>query len=101
MADQEFVADCRTKNREGIAYLYGEFERLGLTYFPAHGNFIMVDVQRPAGEMFGSLLQLGIIVRAGFSKYPNFVRVTVGSAEQNAKFVTALEQVLGKSATRV
>ena len=101
LADQEFVADCRAKNREGIDYLYGEFERLGLECFPAHGNFIMVDAQRPAGEIFQSLLQLGIIVRAGFPKYPNSVRVTVGSAEQNAKFVAALEKVLGKSATRV
>jgi len=101
LADQEFVSECRAKNREGIAYLYKEFDRLGLKYFPAHGNFIMVDVQRPASEMFESLLKLGIIVRGGFHKYPTYVRVTVGSAEQNAKFITALEQVLGKSATRV
>lgn len=101
LADQEFVSDCRTKNRQGIDYLYGEFERLELPFFPAHGNFIMVDVKRPAVEMFQALLQLGIIVRAGFPKYPNYVRVTVGSAEQNAKFVAALEQVLGKPAARV
>ncbi|MGG6309576.1 histidinol-phosphate transaminase [Paenibacillus macerans] len=101
LADQQFVTDCRSKNRDGITYLNGEFERLGLRYFPAHGNFIMVDVKRPGGEMFQALLQLGIIVRAGFPKYPNHVRVTVGSAEQNAKFVAALEQVLGKSAARV
>ncbi|GJM80115.1 histidinol-phosphate aminotransferase [Paenibacillus sp. HMSSN-139] len=53
LADQDFVTDCRAKNREGIAYLYNEFERLGLTYFPAHGNFIMVDVQRRPGKCLG------------------------------------------------
>ncbi|WP_059052531.1 histidinol-phosphate transaminase [Paenibacillus senegalimassiliensis] len=101
LRDQQFVEECRSKNREGIAYLYQEFDRLGLSYFPAHGNFIMVDVQRPASEMFQALLKLGIIIRGGFGKYPTYVRVTVGSAEQNAKFVTALEQVLGKPAARV
>ena len=101
LRDQQFVAECRSKNREGIAYLYQQFDRLGLAYFPAHGNFIMVDVQRSASEMFQAVLKLGIIIRGGFAKYPSYVRVTVGSAEQNAKFVTALEQVLDKPAARV
>lgn len=96
IADHEFVADCKARNLEGIRYLYEQFDRLGLEYFPAHGNFIMVNVKTKAAEMFQSLLRLGIIVRAGFPVYPNHIRVTVGSAEQNAKFISALEQVLLK-----
>lgn len=101
IADHAFVADCREKNAKGIKYLNGEFERLNLTYFPAHGNFIMVDVQAPAQEMFEELLKLGVIVRAGFSKYPNSIRVTVGSESQNKKFISALEQVLQQRKARV
>ncbi|MBU5672775.1 histidinol-phosphate transaminase [Paenibacillus brevis] len=96
LADLEFVATCKARNREGIQYLNEQFDRLGLEYFPAHGNFIMVNVKTKATEMFQSLLRLGIIVRAGFPVYPNHIRVTVGSAEQNAKFISALEQVLLK-----
>lgn len=96
LADLEFVAACKARNREGIGYLNEQFDRLGLEYFPAHGNFIMVNVKTKATEMFQSLLRLGIIVRAGFPVYPNHIRVTVGSAEQNAKFISALEQVLLK-----
>ncbi|MNO62590.1 Histidinol-phosphate aminotransferase 2 [compost metagenome] len=101
IADVEFVSECRDKNRSGILYLNEQFDRLGLEYFPAHGNFIMVDVKTKATEMFQSLLQLGIIVRAGFSVYPNHIRVTVGSAEQNAKFIAALEQVLSTKQAHV
>ncbi|GGG05256.1 histidinol-phosphate transaminase [Paenibacillus aceti] len=101
IADHDFVADCREKNAKGIKYLNGEFERLNLTYFPAHGNFIMVDVQAPAQEMFEELLKLGVIVRAGFSKYPNSIRVTVGSESQNKKFISALEQALQQRKARV
>ncbi len=101
VTDHEFISDCRAKNREGIEYLYEQFDRIELSYFPAHGNFIMVDVNSPAVEMFQSLLKLGIIVRAGFGKYPNHIRVTVGSAEQNAKFIAALEQVLSGQGARV
>lgn len=101
IADGEFIADCRAKNRSGIEYLYEQFNQLGLSYFPAHGNFILVDVQASAVNLFQELLQLGVIVRAGFSKYPNYIRVSVGTAEQNEKFIVALKQVLNKKEAHV
>lgn len=101
LGDQEYVANCRIANAEGIKQLQAKFDRLGLDYFPAHGNFIMVNVRKPAVEMFQSLLQKGIIVRAGFGKYPNHVRVTVGSEEQNKAFIHALEQVLSEDKAQV
>src|SRR5690606_8559948 len=95
LQDQEFIASCKEKNAQGIQYLTGEFKRLGLPYYPAHGNFIMFDVKRPAKEVFEALLKKGVIVRGGHAlDFPTKIRVTVGSAEQNAKFVSALEQVL-------
>ncbi|RKN72462.1 histidinol-phosphate transaminase [Paenibacillus ginsengarvi] len=99
--DQDFIAYCREQNAKGIAYLTGEFKRLGLDYFPAYGNFIMVDVSRPAKEVFDSLLRKGLIVRGGHALgYPTKIRVTIGSAEQNAKFIAALEQVLQEVAVQ-
>ncbi|MNE79848.1 Histidinol-phosphate aminotransferase 2 [compost metagenome] len=95
------MSECRDKNRSGILYLNEQFDRLELDYFPAHGNFIMVDVKAKATEVFQSLMKLGIIVRAGFSVYPNHIRVTVGSSEQNAKFIAALEQVLSTKQAHV
>lgn len=95
LQDQEFVANCRRLNAEGIAYLQQEFDRLGLSYFPAHGNFILVNVQRPGQEVFQSLLRQGVIVRPGFSRYPNCIRVSVGTPEQNRTFIGFLEKALG------
>ncbi|MGG3282409.1 histidinol-phosphate transaminase [Paenibacillus solani] len=96
LKDQEFIATCRRLNAEGITYIQREFDRLGLSYFPANGNFIMVDVKKPGAEVFNSLLRKGIIVRPGFAVYPNYIRVTVGSEEQNKAFIGALEQVLNE-----
>ncbi|CAH1194333.1 Histidinol-phosphate aminotransferase [Paenibacillus auburnensis] len=100
LADQDYVEECRRLNSEGIVQLEGEFKRLGLKSFPAHGNFIMVDVRKPATEVFDALLRLGIIVRAGHRLYPTCIRVTVGSAEQNKSFITALEQTLKEQEVR-
>ncbi|MFB5675574.1 histidinol-phosphate transaminase [Paenibacillus terreus] len=99
--DQAFVKECRTKNAAGIEYLQKEFKRLGLAAFPAHGNFILVDVGLPSKEVFQSLLHKGVIVRAGFEKYPTCIRVTVGSQSQNEIFISALEQVLGLEKAQV
>ncbi|MCM3126571.1 histidinol-phosphate transaminase [Paenibacillus provencensis] len=101
LSDQAFVTECRDLNREGVTYLQGEFERLGLHYFATHGNFIMVEAGRPAGEMFDALLRQGIIVRPGFQIYPTYIRVSVGTKEQNETFIRALENVLKAETTGV
>jgi histidinol-phosphate aminotransferase len=101
LADEAFINDCRAANKEGLAYYYRSFDELGLPYFPAHGNFIMVDVKRPGQEVFNALLRKGIIVRAGHSHYPTHIRITVGSKEQNEKVVAALAAVLQEIAVKV
>jgi histidinol-phosphate aminotransferase len=92
--DQAFIDDCRDANAQGLAYLTAQFDRMGFTYYPAHGNFIMVDVKRPAGLVFDGLLRKGIIVRGGHQLgFPTSLRVTVGSQQQNERFIQVLEQV--------
>ncbi len=95
--DQSFVEECRKQNAEGIQYLCREFDRLGLTYYPAHGNFIHADTRRDAKTVYEALLRRGIIVRGGHTASigcPTAFRVTVGSRAENEAFVQALEQVL-------
>ncbi|MBC8079505.1 MAG: histidinol-phosphate transaminase [Gorillibacterium sp.] len=102
LSDDAFIEDCRAANTVGIHYLTEEFTRLGLTYFPAHGNFIMVDVKRPAAQMFDALLRKGFIVRGGHALgFPTSLRVTVGNQIQNEGFIQALEQVLVEMAVQV
>ncbi len=101
LEDQEFIDRCREANKQGLVTLRAAFERLGLPAFPAYGNFIMVDVKRPAQDVFQALLRKGVIVRAGHKHYPTHIRITVGSAEQNAKVISALEEVLQEIAVQV
>jgi len=47
--------------------------------------------------VFEQLLYKGVIVRTGdIFGYPTMIRVTIGSAEENARFIAALEQVLAE-----
>lgn len=99
--DESFLTECRRANKEGLEYLNAEFVQMGLQAFPAYGNFIMVDVQRPAQQVFDALLRRGIIVRAGHKGYPTHIRITVGSQEQNRKVIAALTAVLQEIAIKV
>lgn len=97
LKDQAFIQKCREDNHKGIQYLNEQFTSMGLNYYPSVGNFIMVDVKRPAEEVFDALLRKGIIVRGGHAlDFPTSLRVTVGSQEQNEKFITALKKIINK-----
>ncbi|MFC5448101.1 histidinol-phosphate transaminase [Paenibacillus aestuarii] len=99
--DQDFIASCRQANSEGLAYLSQQFDKLGLSMYPAHGNFILVNVGRPAALVFDGLLRKGIIVRGGHAlDFPTSIRVTIGSREQNEKFIAALTEVLAEVAVQ-
>jgi histidinol-phosphate aminotransferase len=101
LLDTDFLQYCRERNAEGLVYLTEQFDRLGLSYFPAYGNFIMFDAARASQTVFDGLLRKGIISRARWSYYPTHIRITVGSKEQNEKFIAALEQVLQEVAVQV
>lgn len=97
LEDDEHVQRSRANNLEGRAYLYREFDRMGFTYAPTEANFILVDVGRNCQEVFNGLLKQGVIVRTGNifgADYNNYIRVTIGTPEQNQQFIQALQSVL-------
>jgi histidinol-phosphate aminotransferase len=94
LADEEHVARTLSCVSEGMAYLEGEFARLGLRYVPAVANFVMVEVGDGRGT-FERLQRKGVIVRPmdGYG-LPQYIRVTIGTMEENRRFVEALAAVL-------
>ena len=99
LEDEAFIASCREANKKGLQYLNAQFAEMGLTPFPAYGNFIMVDVKRNGYDVYNALLRKGIIIRAGFGA--NYIRITVGSQEQNEKVIAALKAVLQEVEAKV
>jgi len=94
--DQEHVERTRQMVQEGKRYLYGELDRLGIEYVPSETNFFLIKLGE--GEnVFHALLKKGVIVRnmAGYG-LPQYIRITIGTQEENAIFLEALKEVLGK-----
>jgi histidinol-phosphate aminotransferase len=94
LSDSDHVERSLAVNREGVEFLASEFEKLGLAFVPSQGNFILVRVGK-GQDVFKQLLSLGVIVRpmAGY-QFPEHVRVTVGTMDENRKFIAALQKVI-------
>ena len=95
LADHEFVQRARALNQSGLVELTEKFTAMGLSVVPSIGNFVLVDLGRPAAPIYEALLRAGIIVRpvANYG-FPNHLRITVGLPEQNQRVVENLKNAL-------
>ncbi|MGO0122427.1 histidinol-phosphate transaminase [Desulfothermobacter acidiphilus] len=91
--DEEFVQRSRQTNEAGKLLLYRELEQRGLAYVPTEANFLLFDAGRDEREVFQQMLRQGVIIRGGVG-YPTHLRVTIGTQEQNQRFLEALDKVL-------
>lgn len=92
--DADFVAHCRRENAAGLRQLADGFRQLGLEHVPSVGNFLLVRVG-DGGRVFAELQRRGVIVRPVKSYgLPEWVRVTVGTADQNERFLAGLAAIL-------
>jgi histidinol-phosphate aminotransferase len=89
--DMEFVARSYAENLQGMRQIEEGARKLGLDYIPSHGNFITVRVGK-APEIYKRLLKRGVIVRpvGGPYQLPEHLRITIGTAPENEKFLGAL-----------
>lgn len=94
LQDDEHVRKTKQITDEGRAYLQGEFAAMKLRFVPSAGNFVLVNVGDGA-EIFRELLQRRIIVRAlkGYN-LAEWVRISIGTMEQNRRCVAALKEIL-------
>jgi len=92
--DHEHVRRTLATNREGMAYLTQEFDRLGLAWVPSAANFILVRVGRGV-QVYEALLARGVIVRPmdGYG-FPDHLRVSIGLPRENTRCIEALAAVL-------
>lgn len=97
LEDRKHMRRTKEMNESGKLFLYKNFERMSVFYIPSETNFVTIDVKRDSKDIFEGLLKKGIIVRP-LKMYgkPTFLRVTVGSQEQNQRFVDAFQELYQK-----
>jgi histidinol-phosphate aminotransferase len=95
--DDDFLRLTQQTVWNGLQYLYGEVEKLGLRYVPSEANFFLIELTCEAKILFESMLRRGVIIRSMASYgMERFIRVNAGLPEENARFVRTLSQVIAE-----
>jgi histidinol-phosphate aminotransferase len=97
--DDEHLAKTRANNAAGLRLFEQAFRIMGLEFVPSAANFVLVRVG--AGQrVFEELQKKGIITRpmSGY-QLPEWIRISIGTPEQNARCLDALKSALSASET--
>ena len=101
--DAEFVQLSVRQNAAQRQWLSDRLTELGWRVYPSQTNFVFVDTGREAAPLADAARAAGFIIRAGAGwGYPGFLRISLGTPEQNAALVEVLKKVVdpaGKSTT--
>jgi histidinol-phosphate aminotransferase len=94
LADSEVVPRQRRLLNDTRRWLCAQLAKQGRRYIPSQANFVMIDVGTdvvPVGRAFS---ERGIQVGRKFPSMPNWLRVSIGTQDQMAAFVAALQEVV-------
>jgi histidinol-phosphate aminotransferase len=105
--DDVAEADARIselkRSREEMALALSRIP--GVVALPSEGNFILVDVSHTrmsADQVVAAILAEGVLIRSLMSHHADrsYVRITIGTREQNSRCVTAFERVVARQGAR-
>ena len=98
LTDEGYLAETLAVNKQGMRQLTQAFESLGLSWISSAANFVSVDLKRDAMPVYEALLKKGVIVRpVGIYEMPDFLRISIGTEQENRFFINALKDVLPES----
>ncbi len=93
--DHAHINQCVEHNSKAMRLFEQTLQHMGLPYIPSAGNFIVIDFSKPAAPLYEALLRQGVIVRPVASyAMPNYLRITLGTEQENTRFFAALATVL-------
>jgi histidinol-phosphate aminotransferase len=97
--DKEHIKKTLEMNEAGKNYIYQSLREMSVDYIPSETNFVTIDAKMDTRKICEDMQKKGVIIRP-LVMYgrPNFFRVTIGTTEQNNKFVEVFQNVYQKSA---
>jgi histidinol-phosphate aminotransferase len=99
--DGEHVSRCIATNAAERKRMIAAFEAMGFAPVASESNFVFMNVGPGAKKLCDDLLHLGVIVRPlGWMGFPEAIRVSVGTSEENSKLFSALGQLLPERAAK-
>jgi len=98
LEDRDFVERSVDLNERGRRQLREGLDAMrdrGVDWIPSQTNFLLVETPHHGPDVYEEMLYEGVIVRpmVGYD-LPNHLRITIGTEQQNARCLEALEAAL-------
>ena len=98
--DGEHVTRCIETNATERKRLSEGLAKLGFAPVRSEANFVFIVVGPEAKSLSDDLLRMGVIVRPlGWMGFPEAIRISVGTADENDKCLAAMAQAVLRRAT--
>jgi len=92
--DVEHLQKSVDVNNKGLLQISNAFDEMGIEFIPSVGNFISFKTKLSGDVVYENMLKAGVIIRPiGNYDLPDYLRVTVGSEDQNRRFIGALKEM--------
>jgi histidinol-phosphate aminotransferase len=93
--DESYVRQSKELNDQGMSQLEAGFDQLNVNWIPSVGNFICFEIKDRAMDIFNGLLAKGVIIRpvANYDM-PDYLRVSIGTQQENQRFLLELKSLL-------
>jgi histidinol-phosphate aminotransferase len=100
LLDSDLVPLRRKINADIRSETLDFLSKRGYTVVPgSQTNFFMVDVKRPGGDFQSAMLDQNILIGRSWAAMPTYVRVSVGTRDQMARFQSAFVKCMGKASS--
>lgn len=92
--DEKHLQKVVEQNSGERSYVTGVLAKSGVQIFPSQTNFVMAFFPEAGSKLNERLLDRGIIVRPGVAfGYPDALRITIGTREENDRMLDALSDL--------
>jgi histidinol-phosphate aminotransferase len=95
LSDKKFLDKTLKNNLEVKKALYAGLDKLGLKYKKTESNFVLINLGKSADQLFVKMMRERIIIRPLTSfGLPEAIRISIGTKEQNERFISSLKNCL-------
>lgn len=89
-----YVEEVKTERE----YLFDGLKQLGLRVYPSSANFLFF--QCPVANLSQELQTKGVLIRDFSGELKSHYRISVGSRDENRKFLSSMEEIVNKELVR-
>jgi histidinol-phosphate aminotransferase len=95
LSDNDYLKKVLENNRKGKQFYYKTLQELSIEYVPTEANFLLIKLGPKAEAITKNLFDKQVLVRfMGAYGLPDYIRVTIGTMEENSRFIEALKKLL-------